>query len=771
MKCPVKTGLITFFHIHHYGAALQACATQHAVEALGSQCEVLNYYVNQNNDLFRAPNGLGAAAADAHTALHYAQMKARYDRFESFNARYLNIAARRYTSVDELRSDGPAYDVLLSGSDQIWNPKIFPDGHFDPVYFGGFSDTRKIAYAPSFGIPHVPDSMEDELRGYLADFSHISTRERQGQKIVREITGREVPVVLDPTLLLNRQDWGDLAAAPALRDGYILCYCISRPGALTPYIEQLARRTGLPVVQLCGIRRKVHPKATCVFDAGPAEFLGLFQHATYVCTNSFHGTVFSVQFGKPFFTAVAPSEMAAPEFSRTYSLLTTLGLTQRIIGKGDTAALDEEIDWAAVEDRLTRERENSLRYLRAALENVPFAPEESAPVTGDAPLPRLAATADCTGCTACASGCPKSAISMERDKEGFLYPVIHSDLCVRCGHCTAVCPALNPRKMTDSMPAVYAAWNKDDVIRKDSTSGGMFSLLAEDTLESGGVVFGAALDPEMHLRHIACFQKEDLRHLRGAKYVQSDLGETYREIQELLKVRPVLFSGTPCQVDGLYAFLGGRPENLTTCDLVCHGVPSPGVWEDFIHDVESKRRKQVMTVRFRNKVTGWQDSHFTLLYRDGCVDSAPLYQTEYGRAFGRSLFLRPSCYRCRYTSMNRPGDFTLGDFWGLRPDELADQQEKGISLLLVNTAHASHVFDRLPLGRKAFPPERAVAGNPRLASPTAFCGERAAFFAAYELEPFAEVRRKFFRMPPLAMRAAAKMLTPEMKEKIRKKLK
>lgn len=771
MKCPVKTGLITFFHIHHYGAALQACATQHAVEALGSQCEVLNYYVNQNNDLFRAPTGIGAAAADAHTALHYTQMKARYDRFESFNARYLNIAARRYTSVDELRSDGPAYDVLLSGSDQIWNPKIFPDGHFDPVYFGGFSDARKIAYAPSFGIPHVPDSMEDELRDYLAEFSHISTRERQGQRIVREITGREVPVVLDPTLLLNRQDWGDLAAAPALRDGYILCYCISRPGALTPYIEQLARRTGLPVVQLCGIRRKVHPKAVCVFDAGPAEFLGLFQHAAYVCTNSFHGTVFSVQFGKPFFTAVAPGEMAAPEFSRTYSLLTTLGLTQRIIGKGDTAALDEEIDWTAVEDRLTRERENSLRYLRAALENAPFAPEEPAPETGGAPLPRLAAPADCAGCTACASGCPRSAISMERDKEGFLYPVIHSDLCVRCGHCTAVCPALNPRKMTDSMPAVYAAWNKDDVIRKDSTSGGMFSLLAEDTLESGGVVFGAAFDTAMHLRHIACFQKEDLRHLRGAKYVQSDLGGTYREIQELLKVRPVLFSGTPCQVDGLYAFLGGRPENLTTCDLVCHGVPSPGVWEDFVQDVEAKRRKQVMTVRFRNKVTGWQDSHFTLLYRDGCVDSAPLFQTEYGRAFGRSLFLRPSCYRCRYTSMNRPGDFTLGDFWGLKPDELADQQEKGVSLLLVNTPHGSHIFDRLPLGRKAFPPERAVAGNPRLASPTAFCGDRAAFFAAYALEPFAEVRRKFFRMPPIPVRMASQLLTPEMKEKIRKKLK
>ena len=203
----------------------------------------------------------------------------------------------------------------------------------------------------------------------------------------------------------------------------------------------------------------------------------------------------------------------------------------------------------------------------------------------------------------------------------------------------------------------------------------------------------------------------------GAKYVQSDLGKTFREIREALKKRPVLFSGTPCQVDGLYRFLGGKPENLTTCDLVCHGVPSPGVWEAMVHSIESRKGKHLQTVRFRNKVTGWKDSHFTLVYDDGTVDSAPLFATEFGRAFGRALFLRPCCHQCAYTNLNRPGDFTLGDFWGLRPDELAEQQAQGISLLLVNTARGSYLFDQLKLDRQAFPIERAVAGNPRLAFP------------------------------------------------------
>ncbi len=765
----MKTGLVTFYHIHHYGALLQACATERAVERLGCECEILDYYVNQTNRLFRPVTGLGSAAADAHTALHYGPLKTRYERFEAFSKQHLKISGRRYESLEALRAAKPPMDVVLAGSDQIWNPKIFPDGRFDPVFFGAFSDRRKIAYAPSFGIPHIPDEMEPELKAYLDGFSHIAVRERQGQAIVKKATGRDVGVVLDPTLLLTKDDWDAIAKTPERlpAGGYILCYCISAPGALEPYIRQLAERTGLPVVQLCGIRKKVHPKAHCVLDAGPAEFLGLFRGASYVCTNSFHGTVFSTQFQKPFFTAVAPSELADPESSRTFSLLTTLGLTERIIGKGDTADLNAPIDYDGVELRLCAAREASLAYLRSALAGEKEE-ERTAASEGAETLPQLAPRTHCTGCGACASGCPKDAIEMKRDKEGFLYPVVDGKRCVHCGHCTAICPALQSRQQ-GPFPAVFAAWNRDDAIRKDSTSGGVFSLLASYILESGGVVFGAAFDAKQHLQHIACFRKEDLWRLRGAKYVQSELGECYREVRRWLQTRPVLFSGTPCQVDGLYRYLGERPENLTTCDLVCHGVPSPGVWEELARSIEHQKRKGLQAVRFRNKVTGWQNSHFTVVYDDGSVDSAPLFRTEFGHAFGRSLFLRPSCYHCPYTSMTRVGDFTLGDFWGLRPDELPEQQEKGVNLLLVNTAHGSHLFDQLPLAKQAFPPERAIAGNPRLASPVRQPAQRSAFFAAYALEPFERVRKKFFALPPFPVRAAARILSPEIKEKLRKK--
>ena len=797
----MKTGLLTFYHIHHYGAALQAAATQRALENLGAECELIDYYVNQDNSLFRPLTGLSAAAANAHTLLHHKALQTRFQRFEAFASARFRLTPRRYERLEDLREAHFSYDVLLSGSDQIWNPLIFPDRRFDPAFFGAFFPGRKIAYAPSFGLPRLPEGMEGELREFLRGFSHLSVREASGQEILRRSAGIDAPVVLDPVLLLSPEEWTRWAAVPSAlsaaaprlpapekqRAGYLLCYCISDPAALEPYIRRVAEQTGLPIVQLCGVRRKVHPNAVRVLDAGPAEFLYLFRNASFVLTNSFHGTAFSVLFQKPFFTTVSPAERAEPEQSRVYALLHPLGLAERIAGSGVTAEPDAPIDWAAVSGTLSGMREQSLAYLQAALYGEQPTVEQNPPIQQKPPVqrkddsahtddvksksfpPKLASHETCTGCTACAAVCPKDAIAMRRDREGFAFPHVRSDLCVRCGRCTAVCPALRarPPRQKEDPPAVFAAWNPEPAVRRDSSSGGVFSALADYVLEEGGVVFGAALDGQQRVLHSAVFRKEELWRLRGAKYVQSDLEDTFRMVRRTLERQTVLFSGTPCQVDGLYHFLGGRPANLITCDLVCHGVPSPGVWEDLLASWREERSVELRSVRFRDKVSGWENGHLTIAYENGAVDSRPLYETEYGHAFGRALFLRRCCYRCPYANLNRPGDFTLGDFWGL--DALAEQRRWGISLLLVNTAHASHIFDSLSLRRKPFPVEAALRGNPRLCSPTPRPAERDAFFSAYALDPFAQVRRKFLELPPLPVRLAGKYIPPEWKAAIRKK--
>jgi len=379
------------------------------------------------------------------------------------------------------------------------------------------------------------------------------------------------------------------------------------------------------------------------------------------------------------------------------------------------------------------------------------------------PKPQLAPRDKCTGCSACANGCPKRAIHMLPDREGFLYPTV-TDACVACGHCTHICPVLKHREPR-SAPAVFAVWNPDEAARRDSTSGGVFSLLAEGILESGGVVVGAAMDDSLHLRHIAVEKKEQLPSLRGAKYVQSEIGDIYRRVQMYLaENRQVLFSGTPCQVDGLYYFLGEHPENLLTCDLLCGGVPSPGVWEHMVDSIAYIKKKQPAAVNFRDKAYGWKEPHFSVTFADGSAFSAPLFKSEYGRGLSRSLFLRPACHSCQYTSTDRPGDVSLGDFWNLPKDFHPEEQKKGISLLLINTEKGAHAFDMLPVKKERRTLEEAVA-NPALRLPVDAPQERTAFFCTYAQQPFQTVRNRFL-VPPQLSYQMSKQVRPGGKSRL-----
>lgn len=773
-----KAGLITFHFAHHYGAQLQAYATMRAIQGLGTECEIIDFrlpHTTRTNELFKKSASVRALASDTHTALHYRAFKTRYDRFNSFVEEEMKLSPRRYTSFEELRRDPPAYDVYVAGSDQIWNPFIFADRQFEPAFLLDFvREGRKIAYGPSLGTPTLPAPYDKQFRDYLAGFDALSVREKRGQVLVKETTGRDARVVLDPTLLLTGAQWGELAAAPKYKEPYILCYFVSDPGEAAPYAQALAERTGWPIVQLAGARRKIPGARELIFDAGPREFLGLFRHAACVVTNSFHGAVFSLQFDRPFFTSMSPRERSEPTFSRIYSLLSRLGCVDRVIGLDTTVDVEAPMDYEAVHARLAEARADSLAYLRAAIEGTPLpaAPEEE---KEDAARPVLCGRADCTGCAACAAACPTGAIAMERDHEGFLRPVI-SDQCILCRKCERVCPhvTLSPRR-DHSPDRVHAVWCLDDGVREKSSSGGFFTLLARRTLEQGGAVFGAVLEDGRSARHVCARTEAELAPMRGSKYVQSDLGDTLKQAKELLdRGVPVLFSGVPCQIDGLYRYLGKPYENLTTCDLVCHGVPSPAVFRAYVESLEQKHGKRVTGVRFKDKSHGWQKPCFTVTFEDGSVWSEEFNRTTYGRGFGMQLFLRPSCARCAYTNTCRPADFTLADFWGLDPKlELPTPREKGVSMVMVNSPRGQEVFESLSgeMGEIERPLAEAVKGNPRLESPLKANPKREAFFSTFRARSFAAAEERFMALPPLPYRAAAKVLTPEMKQAIRKVLK
>lgn len=772
----MRAGLITFHFAHHYGAQLQALATMKAIQSLGHDCEIIDYrlpHTTRTNQLFKKSASVRAMASDAHTALHYAAFQRRFNRFEAFVAEEMALSPRRYTSEDQLRDHPPQYDVYVAGSDQIWNPYIFADKQFDPAFLLDFvREGRRIAYAPSLGVPRLPEDKAAELKRYLEPYSALSVREKRGQVVLKEAAGRDARVVLDPTLLLNGDDWGRLASPDRRQGPYILCYFVSDPGEAAPYALALSEKTGWPIVQLAGARRKIDGASELVFDAGPREFLALFRDAAAVVTNSFHGAAFSLQFKKNFFTSMSPKERAEPTFSRIYSLLSRLGCADRIIGLDTTAPLEAKMDYDKVYERLEEARADSLAYLKAALEGTELPAEEPEPAAPARPV--LCKAEDCTGCTACAAICPVHAIEMKADHEGFLRPVV-GESCILCRKCEATCPMLHPPVPGPGPEKAHAVWNSDEAERVKSSSGGFFSLLARHVLAQGGAVFGTVLDETMTARHVCARTEEELAPMRGSKYVQSDLGDSFHQVKELLEGgTPVLFSGVPCQVDGLKHFLGKNYDNLLTCDLVCHGVPSPAVFRAWLDGLETAHGAKVTGVRFKDKSHGWSHPWLTVTFADGQVYTQDFNRTPYGRGFGMQLFLRPACAVCKYTSTSRPADFTLADYWGLDPKlELPVERDKGVSMVLVNSARGQVVYDSLAgqFGQTDRPLAEAVAGNPRLKSPLKANPKRGAFFAAFSTLPFPEVEKKFLSLPPLHYRAAARVLTPGMKDRLRKILK
>ena len=363
-------------------------------------------------------------------------------------------------------------------------------------------------------------------------------------------------------------------------------------------------------------------------------------------------------------------------------------------------------------------------------------------------IPYLAPHDRCTGCGACANGCPKGAIHMLPDREGFLRPTV-TDACIQCGHCSHICPVLKQREHR-SEPAAFAVWNEDESVRALSGSGGAFSLLAEYILDDGGVVFGAALDENLKVRHIPISSKADIHRLRGPKLVQSEIGDSYQLVRRCLdRGYRVLFTGTPCQVDGLYRYLGEHPEKLLTCDILCGGVPSPGVWEHLVRSMAYIKQKKPLSVSFCAKAEGGKERRFRVEFEGGSAYDAPLIKSELGCGLHRRLFLRPSCHDCPYMSCDRVGDLSLGHYRGLPKDCLTEEQRKGVSLLLVNSPKGAHMFDTLPLKKEKRPLSEAAAANAALTGSAAAPAERAAFFDAFSRQSFQQVREKFLQVSPL----------------------
>lgn len=323
---------------------------------------------------------------------------------------------------------------------------------------------------------------------------------------------------------------------------------------------------------------------------------------------------------------------------------------------------------------------------------------------------------DCCGCNACVQRCPKQCIKMQPDNEGFLYPVVDTAACIDCKICEKVCPIINDSTPQQALK-VYAAYNTDEEVRLQSSSGGIYTLLAEATIKEGGVVFGVKFNEEWMPEFGYTETIEGIAPFRGSKYVQAIVGNTYKQVEDFLKNgRKVLFCGTPCQVSGLNKFLRKEYSNLLTVDIICHGVPSPKVWDLYLREkcsrltnansgtnsnstgIDSTFYSQIETINFRSKTTGWSKYRFLLKLKnldDNKQESVSISETrdknEYMRAFLSNIILRPSCYNCPAKQGRSHSDITIADFWGIDVIDPDFNDDKGCGAVLINTTKGAEV--------------------------------------------------------------------------------
>ncbi len=382
---------------------------------------------------------------------------------------------------------------------------------------------------------------------------------------------------------------------------------------------------------------------------------------------------------------------------------------------------------------------------------------------------------DCCDCEACMQICPKRCISMESDAEGFLYPKVDVDLCVGCNLCEKVCPVINrfPKKRPDE---VRAAKNPDEEVRLGSSSGGVFTMLAEKVLESGGVVFGARFDDGMDVIHDYTETVEGLQAFRGSKYVQSRIGCTYKQAEKFLKEgRGVLFSGTSCQIAGLKHFLRKEYDNLLAVDVICHGAPSPKVWREYFKEIKLRpegvagkntvlsslnESSGISDVSFRDKRYGWEKYGFAIrtaackaaqnsvLQSYGSSDVwfyEPYRQNLFMRGFLANLYLRPSCYDCPAKGGSSGSDLTLGDFWGIRRTYPEYFDDKGVSVVLINSDKGKVVFESVGADNIEAAYEAALSGNRSIERSVRIPRYRAYFFREFEREGVGAIEKSLVR--------------------------
>lgn len=694
MENQKKIAIMTWYTYKNYGTALQASALSNTVTKMGYETAFVNYLPK------------GGTVSNPKLNLVRRIFKKLINRenkpYSSVNQdnlyeEYLSeriYCTEKCTSYPELYDLNKEYDAFVCGSDQIWSPLCY-----DSKYFLDFvEDTNKmVAYAPSIGSTKIVDPIiRERMARHILRFRHLAVREQQGADLIKDLTGQNAKIVLDPTLLINASEWDAYAKVEETKKiggKYILCYFLGDYRRYMGYVKALSKRLNIPFYVIPIANSQKNDGNVVPFEVGPSEFVSLIRNASYVCTDSFHGMAFSINYNISFsvfkrFKDKDPKN----QNSRIQNLLKLLDFEDRLTDYKKSCAknVQTKCDFSIANIKLTELRTESLYYLENALK---VATSNEIKNNTDAPFK---ITDMCCGCGACATVCPKDAISVCRNDEGFEHYLIDAKKCVQCGQCKTVCPMTNiVAPQIKESKALYSVKSCSEQVLKTSSSGGVGHEIASALLAKGYAVCGCTYDTaDNSAKHIWIMpgQEDKLSLLQGSKYIQSISAEAMKQIVEIAETTKIVLFGTPCQVAAVDKLL--RKKNLREqaiiVDLICHGVPSYHLWDKYLKAVDKKHNTGINpAVSFRSKELGWRRM-IMLVNGNNNIYKKEEHKDDFYAFFRRGLCYMESCSDCPYRERSA-ADLRIGDYWG---DKFVHEKQ-GVSMVISNTDRGDQLVTAL----------------------------------------------------------------------------
>lgn len=724
--------LTKYYKNYNYGGMLQGYALYSIIKSLGYSVDIISYDVGKNaNSVYPSiiqqtkQYGVGAAIPKVAEKII---AKGKYfikdileERVKLFDEFEENIEADTNLydddSINKLKRE---YKVFVSGSDQIWNPNAVRNLYLQTFVSESY---RKISYAASIGRDDFSDYEASVMIPAISGFGTISVREKTAKKLLEKYLSQPVSTVLDPTFLLSIEDWNKVSTERLVNGKYALVYFFSDSLEVRKRAQKFCKDRGLELIFIPYAKQEYNlfdskGPGKRVNEVGPREFISFIKNAEFVFTDSFHGAVFSLIYQVPFAVFERNKSGHVSMNSRLYDLLDLFQERDRLVSVDDFERVAKlaSINADRIKKILSMNRITSLQFLNDSINCGIQQYDENRSIK------TVSGREDeCSGCGECVVFCPKNSISLERNANGFRVPVINTESCIQCGLCKNICPVLSLNDKHTPIEA-YGAYSKKEMTK--SASGGLAYSIARETIESGGVVYGAAYDKELQVKIIRVDSVEGLSRIQGTKYVQADMtGIISKVLIELENHRSVLFTGTPCEVAGVVDAAQRKKlqDNLLAVEIICHGTPSQKMFDDYLKWAKGYYESDISTYTFRAKKCD-RDKDFMI--EIGLVNGRKLivsgFKDPYYKAFMSSRWFREICYSCPFAERQRIADLTIGDFWNAEKLSEDFGRDRRISVVLANTEKGLNclhsIQDTVNLEKTSW--ETAAQGNANLYRPT-----------------------------------------------------